>query len=177
MELYIFIIVILYISLRKSIYDLIKKFLIATTIDTLRVCTSLYSAYKQKLLITILMTYFLSKKEKIIMMLLKVLDVGYVEKYANNTMKINYYHQGKIYSVVFPINRKPSSAREIYTIKDDKQIDITDHIKSIAGCEKNFHGIQITPRILNLDKVVVKKLELLKTVSCEYEEDDVISII
>ena len=63
---------------------------------------------------------------------------------------INYPFGVSWYKIIIPRKRGPCL---IDTITDGQEVDITKHIFTFMGPSYNFHGIDITPKLLGYEKL------------------------
>ena len=89
--------------------------------------------------------------------------------------ELGYYHDSKLYRIVYPKRR---GARPIVNVTTSDDVDITKEILETMGPSNNFHGIPTTPRMLGysskeVDFIKVKyKNGMIRT----YQDDNVISL-
>jgi hypothetical protein len=97
-------------------------------------------------------------------------------QYLNNSVKkldkkryeVSYVVSGKLYRMIVMPNKGPSS---VLLACDEDGEDITDVLISYMGPHNDFHGADITPKLLNKKQIIIETID-----GCEkiFNEDDVL---
>jgi hypothetical protein len=88
-----------------------------------------------------------------------------------NIMKIKYYCDGEIYSVVTPIILGPRPIRKITKINGEEIL-----LREYLGPYGNFHDIPTTPKMLGIDENIIVYYRKHRE-NIEYRPDEIIKII
>jgi|SRR5579862_3210913 len=87
-----------------------------------------------------------------------------------NTIKIKYYCDGEIYSVVTPIILGPRPIRKITKLSGEEIL-----LREYLGPYGNFHGIPTIPKMLGIDENIIVCYRKNKK-NIEYGPDEIIKI-
>lgn len=105
--------------------------------------------------------------------LLEILDLKVDIK--DNNIIIPYYFNGSKYKIITPIILGPRQIKRIWMYNDhDNRLDNDDEFKEQFGPYKNFHNINVTPKMLGInDKINIKYInDEIKM----FDIDDVIQV-
>jgi hypothetical protein len=90
--------------------------------------------------------------------------------------EIKYYFQGNKYIILINKNKLPFS--RIIDARDNNNNDITEQIKQFAGPFENFHNMDISPSMIDLNKVIIKIIneDDLEIEIKEFNNNEIINI-
>lgn len=87
-----------------------------------------------------------------------------------------YYYKGNLYRI--KLNKNINFESKLVEAFDSNEKDITDIIKMYAGPNEDFHNMKISPKMLNLEKVIIRVLdqEVFEINESIFEDDQTLII-
>ena len=86
--------------------------------------------------------------------LIKFIGSGLISE-TNDVLIVTYFIRENKYTIIIPKSKGPRSIRNVYIIKDNDNVDLTDKIRTYLGPYGDFHRIPTTPKMLGYDGLVV----------------------